>query len=447
MRERVEAIYEIVNKIAGRINRDKNSYMKKIVRELSTILSCILLITVAEKTHAQNMNSPYSIYGIGDMDLKTYNRTSGMAGTGFALQSSAYILNKNPASIAGLERSFLVVNVATTGKSSTYQGDVINSSNNANSDFWIKNISVASKINKFWASNIGFGQFSNVNYKFTGSQAVEGSTNVYATAYEGNGGLNEFYWNNAFSLGKHFSVGVKSSLIAGSINQTETIYDPSLQTVIATKQQDYFNNFRFQYGALYNTKLTKKWDLSVGGRYSGKTRLGAERSLTVTQDDEIIVDDQFIKKDRFWLPNTYGAGIALTHNKKTTFALDYSYEDWSSLKIKGTGWRLINSHQLSGGIEFSKLVQAFNRPVERKFYQLGAFVNNSYLQVRSHPIKEYGFTAGMGGRLGNSLLYSLSGEFGVRGTRDANLIKESYFQFTFTLSYRDFLFSKGRKYD
>jgi hypothetical protein len=406
-------------------------------------------ICAAGLLHAQNMNSPYSIYGIGDIDHKTYNRSSGMGGTSLALRSSNYILNTNPASLTGLERSFLVVNLSATGRSSTYKGDPIDATNSKNQDFWIKGLSLATKINKIWASNIGFSQFSNVNYKFTGSQFVEGSTNVYATAYEGDGGINEYYWANSISIGKHLAVGVKASWLSGSVNQTESIYNPILQTTISTKQQDYFTNSRFQYGALYKTSLGKKknWQLSLGGKYIPKVRLSSDRSLTVTQDEVDIVKDQYVKKDRFWLPTTYAGGIALMHNNKTTFAIDYTYEDWASLNMKGVGWQFVNSQKLSAGVEFSKQVQFYNRPTEKKFFQLGGYISNSYLQVRNNNIKEFGATAGMGGWLGKGLLYSLSAEYGVRGVTNANLIKENYFQFTLTLSYWDFLFSKGRRYD
>src|SRR5687767_13793252 len=141
------------------------------------ILTGIVLLTTALASQAQNMNSPYSVYGIGDIDHKNYNHTSGMGGAGLALRSSSYILNNNPASLTGLDRSFLVVNVTTVAKSSVYKGSMIDFNNNTNQDFWVKGISLAAKINKIWASNIGFGQFSNVNYKFTGNKVVEGSTN------------------------------------------------------------------------------------------------------------------------------------------------------------------------------------------------------------------------------------------------------------------------------
>ena len=83
----------------------------------------------------------------------------------------------------------------------------------------------------------------------------------------------------------------------------------------------------------------------------------------------------------------------------------------------------------------------------KRFFQVGGFYNSSYLQVRNQPVKEFGVTAGMGGIIGNGLLYTLALEAGRRGTTQQKLIKENYVQLTFSFSYRDFLASKGRKYD
>ena len=190
--------------------------------------------TIAQAV-AQNMNSPYSIYGVGDIDWKPYNRTSGMGGTGMAIRSSYYLVDNNPAAIAGLTRSFYTIDAAFTGKTVNYSGTSINADNSNNKDFWIKRLALAVKINKVWGSSIGFGQFSNVNYVLSGSKPVNGTTSSYYTYYEGDGGLNEYYWTNAFQLGKRLSIGVKSSIISGSINQTETVADASLSAPLSTQ--------------------------------------------------------------------------------------------------------------------------------------------------------------------------------------------------------------------
>jgi hypothetical protein len=334
-----------------------------------------------------------------------------------------------------------------TARASTFSGDPIDESNSKNKDMWIKRFAMAVKINKSWAASFGFGQFSNINYKLTGNKFIEGTTTEYKTGYEGQGGLNEYYFTNAFALGKHFSIGVKSSIIAGSITQSETLVDEGLQSVITTTQQDYMGNFRLQGGVLYETALAKKWDFSIGGRFAPKTRFAAERTLNVTENGETVSEDTYTKQNRFSLPVTIAAGIALRHNKKTTYALDYTYEDWSSLKIKERSWQMVSSHKISAGVEFPKFKAIGDQLVEYRFFQLGGFFHSSYLQVRNQPILEYGFTAGMGGRVGRGLLYSLSIEAGIRATKQAGLIRETYAGLTLSFSYMDLLRSKGRKYD
>lgn len=398
--------------------------------------------------YTQNMNSPYSIYGIGDIDHRMYNRTSGMGGAGLALRSNLYVIDNNPAGLAGLTRSFYIINAAATGKTVTYKGDPINADNSNNKDFWIKRLSFSVKINDVWASGIGFQQFSNVNYNLFGTKSIEGSNNKYLTYYEGDGGLTEYYWTNAASLGKHFSIGLRSSIIAGAINQSETVADASLSDQsITAKIQDYYGQARFQAGGIYTGKLGKKWDVSLGAKYIPQTKMIGERTLTVTEGTLSLLDDAFINNSKFYLPETYGAGLAIRYNNKTTFAADYTYEDWSSLNIRKQGWQMISNNKIAAGFEFSRTANMWNQQFEKRFFQVGGFFNTSYLQVRNEPIREYGITAGMGGVLGRNLLYTLSLEAGRRGTTQQKLIRENYGQLTLTLSYRDFLMSKGRKYD
>ena len=173
-----------------------------------------------------------------------------------AIKSSVFLVDNNPAALTGLYKSFYVLQLAQPAeKTFTYSGQPINADNNNNKDFWIKRFCWAVKVNNFWASGVGFGQFSNVNYKLTGNRFLEGSADSYSISYEGDGGLNEYYWTNAVSLGKHFSVGVKSSFVSGSINQSETVTE-AINYHSIHKQQDYYGNFGCR-PELYETALTK----------------------------------------------------------------------------------------------------------------------------------------------------------------------------------------------
>ncbi len=397
---------------------------------------------------AQDYNAPYSIYGVGDLEQRFYDRSIGMANSSISLLSSPhYQFLKNPASLSGLERSNIYVNMALTGKTVTYAGTPIGEANSKTRDLSIKSFSVATKLNNFWASSVGFMPLSYTGYRYTATKSIEGSDDTYNGDYEGDGGLYNVYWNNAFSIGKHFSVGVRSSFIFGSLNHTETLTGEVLSSSIVTKTRDYYNNFRFEFGSIYSTNISKNWRLALGGKLTTKTKLNSERTVSITEGTTVIKDNEFVKSSAFYLPVAYDAGISFTHKNRLTIAVDYNYQSWTDLKQKGQGYSLVDSRRLSAGIQYSNQVERWGRRYEKNYVQAGFFTTNSYLRIRNTPINEIGGSIGYGGYLSGSLFYGLSVEAGRRGTVANGLIKENYVQATLTLSLREFLFSKGHKYD
>lgn len=397
---------------------------------------------------AQDYNAPYSIYGVGDLEQRFYDRSIGMANSSLSLVSTPmYQFLKNPASLSGLERSNLYVNLALAGRTVTYAGDAITESNRRARDFSIKSFSVATKLNNFWASSIGFMPLSYVGYRYTATKTVEGSDATYSGDYEGDGGLYHVYWNNALALDKHLSVGLRSSFIFGSLNHTETLSGDALVSSVVTKTRDYYNNFRFELGSIYRAKLTKNWQFALGGKLTTKTALHNNKTVTIMEGSTVIKEDEAVKSHAFYLPVTYDGGISFTNRNRLTFAVDYNYQNWTDLKQRGYGYSLIDSRRLSAGIQFSNQVEAWGRRYEKNYVQAGFFTHRSYLRVRNTPVNEIGGSIGYGGYLTGNLFYGLSLEGGRRGTMTNGLIKENYVQGTITLSLREFLYSKGHKYD
>jgi hypothetical protein len=412
------------------------------------LLITVLYILLCAGACAQNMNSPYSVYGIGDIQNSFSDRSSGMAYTSMALLSTpGYLLNKNPASLVGLERSLAQVDLSLVAKTVTFTGDAIGSTNNNSRDMTIKRFALSSKLTGHWASSVGFTPFSYVNYSFSENKTVEGSDANYAAQYDGNGGLNHIYWTNAFSLGKNLALGIRSSFIFGAINQTETVSGASLAVPVISEVKNYYNNFRFEFGGLYNGKVGKNWRLSLGGKLSTKTGLRCEQTLDVTEGTTIVENDKLLGTSTFYLPLTYDAGIALTNKGRQTFTVDYSYASWDGLNKGGSNWRMINSQRLSAGVQFSNQVSRFGLVAEKSYFQAGVFTGQSYLQVRNQPVNEMGLTVGYGFYLSRGLTCGLALEAGRRGTTASGLIRENYVQATVSFSYREIIYSKGRKYD
>ncbi|WP_205513180.1 hypothetical protein [Longitalea arenae] len=411
------------------------------------ILSGIFVVLVAT-AKAQNMASPYSVYGVGELQELHPDRSSGMANTGTSLMSTpGFIINKNPASLVGLERSLAQVDLGIVGKTVSFKGNNINGDNSSTKDVTIKRISISAKLNNHWASSVGFMPFSYVNYSFNAQKTVEGSPNTYTGLYEGNGGLKHVFWTNGFALGKHLALGVRSSFIFGSINQIETLTGGGLSSNVVSQVTDYYSGFRFEGGAIYGAKINKNWRFSLGGKVTSKSDLNSNKTLTVTESGGVVEQDKELSDGNFTLPWQYDAGISLTNKGRTTFTVDYTYGDWNKINPGGGTWTMVNSERVSAGVQFSRQVQRFGMVAEKSYFSAGLFSDKSYLQVKGQQIEGYGATVGYGGYLSRGLAYNLAVEAGRRGTLTNNLVRENYFQFTLSLSYREVLYSKGRKYD
>lgn len=407
-----------------------------------------LFVVLMIQANAQNLSSPYSVYGVGEIQNSYPDRSSGMANASISLLSTpGFILNKNPASLIGLERSLGQVDLALVAKTVNFSGTPITSSNSSGKDITIKRVSLSAKLNNRWASSIGFMPFSYVNYSFTGQKSIEGSTGTFTGTYDGNGGLYNIFWNNAFALGKHVAMGLRTSFIFGSLNQTETLVETTSNVPVISAISTYYNNFRFEYGAIYGAKINKDWKFSLGGKITTKTDLRSDKTLSVIEGTTAVETNKDLGTGSFTLPWQYDAGISITNKGRSTFSVDYSYAKWDRLNPSGTTWAMVNSERLSAGVQFSKQVQRFGVVAEKSYFQAGLFTGQSYLQVKGQPINEFGVTAGYGGYLSRGLSYGLSLEGGRRGTTANNLIRENYVQFTIALSYREVLYSKGRKYD
>lgn len=406
----------------------------------------VLILTTAFKTYAQNISSPYSILGIGDIEDSYFNRTSGMANTGIAYRSPYFLLSNNPASYSALQDQFFMIEASARGKIVSYYANNLNSTANQTRDFSVERISVGIKVNKWWGSSIGLTPFSTSNYAFSDKKVIQGTNSFVYADYEGTGGINKAYWENGVRLGKHFSVGVSTSFLFGSLNQKEVLAGTASTTAITTTKNIFLRNLYMSYGAQYFTKITSKWDLALGATYANKTNLAAEYNNTITSGSTTI-EDKVTKNDYFRMPNMYGAGIAITNNKKLTILADYRYQDWSSVKYSGNGYSLKTSQRTSIGFELAKMRQVWPIPIEKIFYQAGLFYTDSYLSLRNEQLKDMGVSAGVGFHSKRSTLsYLVNFEYGIRGTKAQNLIQERYGKITLTLSYKDFWYTKGQKY-
>lgn len=414
------------------------------------ILTIFLLFVLSLEIDAQTNNSPYSIYGIGDLEDSYFNRTAGMANTGIAYRSNRNLIINNPASFSALDNQFFAGEVGIRGKLINYYGKPINTSNDQSFDITFKRFAVGTKITKHWGSSLGLMPFSSENYEFNSMQPVLGTPGESSNSYsQGYGGINRVYWANAYEFFHHLSIGVNFSYLFGSISQKTILENQNVpSTYVSTNKSTNYGNPYLEYGVQYYGSLGKKWDFTVGGTFANRTNLTADNNITIYNIDSTELKNESFQQTNFTLPTSFGAGISLTKNKKYTFLADYRYQGWSSLNYSGFNYALQNSERGSIGFEISNKRTVYNTLFETSYIHAGVYYGATYLNVYGEQIKDRGITLGAGINAKRSpLSYALTLQYGIRGTQTKELIQERYFSIGVMLSYRDFWYTKGRRYD
>jgi hypothetical protein len=398
--------------------------------------------------HAQNSSSPYSVLGIGDIENSSFNRYTGMANAGVALSDSKNINNSNAASLTGLNQHFYTFEISTRYKQAIFDGAGVTAPDNKSGDFAVRRINLGMKVSKRWGSSVGLQPFSTANYSYSAYKNIQGTLKNVAASYEGDGGVNQFYWANGYQLTKNTSIGVTSSFLFGSLQQTENLISSDNTTAsLTTKKNIFLRNYYFNFAMQTGFKINSKWQTRYGLTYSPKTDLYAEYTTDVTSSDGVSIKNEITKNDFFTLPGSINAGIAFIKNAEYTYTINAQSQNWGALNYRGTNYQLLNSNKLSLGFQHSKTEKNYYKQVyEKSYFQLGLYAGQSYLKVKNIPITDFGGSIGYGINSRTSpisLLMALEG--GRRGTSNKNILSENYINLNFTFSYVDVLF-RGKKY-
>jgi hypothetical protein len=403
-----------------------------------------------------NNNLPYSQLGLGDLDDGYYNRTSGLANTGIAYRSNRFLINNNPASFSALSDQFFTMEIGLRGQYITYAGTQVNVASTESADLTFRKLILGIKLTKHWGSSIGLLPYSTQNYEFSAPYDISGTTITIANHYyQGHGSVNRAYWANSYEFFHHLSIGVDASYIFGQLNQNDIIQaSANGVTLVSTTNNTNLQNMYFTYGMQLYGRIGKNWNYSLGGTYSVKTALLAASTKLVLNADSATLQNIQNQEGYMYLPEAWGAGLALTYKQKYTILADYRYQNWNGVAAQnesvypGQGYAITSAQRGSVGFEISKKKTFYNTRIELSYIQTGLYYENSYLQINGQQIKNYGVTAGFGvNSLKSPMAYSIVFQYGVTGTTQNDLIRENYADVTFLINFGQIWFTKGKKFD
>ncbi|MBQ9638198.1 MAG: hypothetical protein IJV22_01405 [Bacteroidales bacterium] len=388
---------------------------------LRTILATIMLLATATGVNAQSgINAPYSQYGIG-LGSTPYNYPWAAANGGTTATTAAFnIINPfNPASAAAIEPESFVFDMGFNFERAQQNDPTTSTSEFEGS---IAYLSAGFPITRWWKTTVGLIPLSTTAYATT--QPVKGADwDSMNTRYEGNGGLNQVFWNNAFNVAPHLRLGVGANYLFGTIQRAIT-YDfkglGSTYFINSRRQKNTtVSNLTFQLGAQYDIALPNDHLLSLGLTAKVPQRMKVnDESLAYTYVDSNY--SEYIRDTIFPLPGQSGQykstlaqplaitfGAALSKINHWQVAIEAAYSPWSGLKYtEGTDANMLGSNTTTYGNNYRMALSAerCGNPNEGSYWRRMALTAGAHyergklrlnLNNEQYVIDEWGFGAGV----------------------------------------------------
>ena len=283
----------------------KNTKSKRLILTVFIAMLCGVAFPQAD------VDSPYSMFGIGQVREKTMNvRLKGMGGVSNAMFNRSMINPGNPASYALLDTLSFLFDAGLYAKSSNFSTSSLSETAAcATFDY----IAMGFALTKWWKVTVGAQPYSNVGYNIVTS-LYDAQLGNYSQVFQGEGGLNQAFVGNAFPLGKHFAVGVNVNYVFGDSKSTTTLTYPDSTFIICSRRSRdvMVSSFMFDYGLLFHTNLSEDLTLALGATYNQKINLRGAQTVFIrsieagdnisSTSTEYLIDTIYYKKskDAIW---------------------------------------------------------------------------------------------------------------------------------------------------
>lgn len=391
-------------------------------------------------------SSPYSRFGLGDLQGNAFSVYNALGGGVTALSSSNSVNPSNPASYTSFRANSFLFSTGglhnTTQIQNSTDKQVVN-----NSAF--SHLTIAFPISSKLGASFGMLPYSNIGYTLNARDTLVNADMIYT----GDGGLSKVYFGGAYEPFKGFSLGINASYLFGGLNRRKKLdYDDESFFDSRSNSSINLKGYYYELGLLYKKELANEKELSFGLTANNNSTLRAKRSNiveTISGPYEIVKDtaSNIVEWGEVTLPNYISTGLMYRDGEKWLLIADYSMQNWADYTLLGESDDLSNSMRLSGGLQYTPEFNSVTKYYKRMQYRLGAAYSNTPLTLNDTQLKEMSVSFGFGIPVKKSRTkYDVSFTLGQRGTTDNSLIKEQFVKFGLSVSYDGIWFVK-RKYD
>ncbi len=414
-----------------------------------------------------NGNSPYSRFGIGDMEQQNNTAVQSMGGGVGVTYNNPFSFNvTNPASLGHL--SMTAYELSLSGKYADFKAGsqfgyaYSGSINNVSLAFPLFNplneIGQKKKRKWKWGMAVSLNPYSSVGYDVR-STAPNAQADTLFYKSSGGGGINQLGWSNGFKY-KNFSAGLAINYLFGRERFTRQvdILDPRYKYGYSTRFEDdvVYSGFSTRLGAQYEYVATKriagendddyrrrdKLRVTIGATVSPSMRINSfndnVRGRTQPALGGAAVIENYGLYNAVALPTDVNLGVQIAADNNWLVGAQYTSTAWSQFvnPVKNDSLRNVTAFRVGG--QWIPDYKAFGNYWKHIAYRAGVYSAQDPRVVSGRTFSETGATVGFGLPLrlprGIPSFINIGFDFGQRG--NSLLLTENYTRFNigFTLN-------------
>ncbi|RYJ43372.1 hypothetical protein [Flavobacterium beibuense] len=399
--------------------------------------------------------SPYSYYGLGDQKFKGTVENISMGGVGI-LRDSIHVNLQNPSTYSSLDYTTFTIG-ANTSATSLETADATEKVNRTTLNYLGIGLPVSNKA----GIALGIMPYTSVGYKV--DNIVTGADDIERfSRFNGKGGLNRVFFGASYEITPKFSVGADINYNFGNIDTESIVAVSDVQYATREQNNSHYGGASFNLAANYKTRFKNglTWYSSVIYTPASTLNTTTTRNLATislgSSGNQVVIDDieQNELKSDTDLPSAFTLGTGFGFERKWFVAAQFTGQESNDMSNRFNtvdNLAFQNSYKMSLGGYFIPKYNSYTSYLNRITYRAGLRYENTGLVINNEEINDmalsfgFGFPMGANGNLVAPANLNLGFEVGKRGTTNAGLIQENYFNVYLSLSFNDRWFVK-RKY-
>lgn len=419
------------------------------------MLLLVLKPSYAQLTDALGTYTPYSVFGVGDINRPGTAFNKAMGGIGIGLRENRLINILNPAAIS--ERDTLSFMLDFGVNQSNMYNKGVGGQTSAYNTFNMHHLIMSFPIYDKSAFAIGVMPYSSVGYKFeafeTDPSIITEMGDIRYQRY-GTGGINKAFLSASMVFLKNFSIGAEGIYYFGTIDRkSDVIFTTNQSYRSLNTGSDYvIGSFAGKLGLQYSNNLGDDLSLTAGATWQLGSKLSGDLTryafATNAQGYRDTSYFHVAENTAMEIPAEYGLGFSLRKRDKWMVGIDYTRQDWSNVSFAptpGVSFTPSVSNSFKLGFEYIPNRYDIRYYSRRVTYRGGLYYENTYMKVEDKQINAMGLTFGATLpilRFYNGVGFSV--DMGQRGSLQNNLVRERYVMFNLSFSLHDIWFVKYR---